>query len=116
MNRFDIFEVVESDSLAPIQELADRVIVSDSGIFISNRDGKELEKTFGGLRSNIGNDRGNLERSGSCDGQSSFGHWRRSLMDAARLVSRRNRQYSICGIHDQSGRQQAVRQEAAEVS
>jgi len=29
---------------------------------------------------------------------------------------RLNHQYSICGIHDQAVRQQAVRQEAAEVS
>jgi hypothetical protein len=27
---------------------------------------------------------------------------------------RANHQYSVCGIHDQSGRQQAVRQEAAD--
>jgi hypothetical protein len=42
--------------------------------------------------------------------------WRPIQRAPDRLVSRRNHQYTICGIHDQSGPQQAVRQEAAEVS
>ncbi len=51
------------------------MIVRNPGVLVPNRDGKELEKTFGGLRSNLGNDRGNLERFSFGDGQGrSFPH------------------------------------------
>jgi len=46
------------------------MIIRDPGVLVSDWDGKELEETLGGLRSNFGSDCGDLERSGSCDGQS----------------------------------------------
>jgi hypothetical protein len=50
------------------------MIIREPGVLVSDWDGKELEETLGGLRSNIGNDRGNLERFGFGDGQSRSFH------------------------------------------
>jgi len=57
------------------------MVVRNSGVLVADWDGKELEKPFGGLRSNFSNERGNLERFGFGDGQGSFGHWRESLQE-----------------------------------
>jgi hypothetical protein len=62
----DVFQALKAGSATPVQELANGMIVRDPGILLADWDGKELEKSFGGLRSNVGNDRGNCERFGFC--------------------------------------------------
>ena len=56
----DVFQALKAGLATPGQEPANRMIVRNSGVLVADRDGKELEKPFGGLRSNFGNDRGEL--------------------------------------------------------
>jgi hypothetical protein len=65
----DVFQAPKAGALTPVQEPANRMIVRNSGVLVADWDRKKLEEPFGGLRSNIGNDRGNLERFGFGDGQ-----------------------------------------------
>ena len=58
------FKIGETGSLAPVQELADRLIVRDPSILIADRNREEFEEPLGGFRSDIGNDRWNLKRFG----------------------------------------------------
>ncbi len=72
----NVFQASKAGLATPVQEPANRMIVRNPGVLVADRDGKELEEAFGGLWSNLGHDRGNLERFGFGDGQGSFGHWR----------------------------------------
>ena len=47
MNRFDIFQMTETVSPAPVQELADRMKVRGSGILVAGWNGKKPEKPLG---------------------------------------------------------------------
>lgn len=49
MDRFDIFEVAKAGFLAPIQKLADGVIIRDPGVLVPDRHGEELKKPLGGF-------------------------------------------------------------------
>jgi hypothetical protein len=49
------------DVPAPIQELADGVIISDPRVLVANRNGKKFEVPFGRFRADIGDERWNLE-------------------------------------------------------
>jgi hypothetical protein len=68
-DRLDVFQALKPALLRPGQEPANRMIVRNSGVLVADRNSKELEKPFGGLRSNLRNDRGNLERFSFGDGQ-----------------------------------------------
>jgi hypothetical protein len=61
MDRFDIFKIGETGSLAPVQELADRLVVCHPGVLVPNRDGEEFEKSLSRFWPDIGDDRWNLE-------------------------------------------------------
>jgi hypothetical protein len=50
MNRFDVFQVAEPGSLA------NRVIVSNPGVLVADRDSKEFKKPLRSLWSNFGYD------------------------------------------------------------
>ncbi len=68
----DVFQALETGALTPGQEPANRMVVRNSGVLVADWDGKELEEPFGGLRSNFGHDRGNLERFGFGDRQGRY--------------------------------------------
>ena len=61
MDRFDIFKIGETGSLAPVQELADRLIIRDPCILVADRNAEEFEETLGRFRSDTGNDCWNLK-------------------------------------------------------
>ena len=46
--------------------LEKKVTMCNPGVLVADWDSKKLEEPFGGLRSNLGHDRGNLERFGFC--------------------------------------------------
>jgi hypothetical protein len=78
-DRFNILQAPEASALAPIQELADGMIVSDPRVLVTDWNGKKFELSLGRLRADIGDERWNLEGSGFDKAQGSFGHWRRRL-------------------------------------
>jgi hypothetical protein len=43
-DRLDIFQVAKAGALAPGQKPANGMIVRDPGVFVADRDGRELEK------------------------------------------------------------------------
>ena len=55
------FKIGETGSLAPVQELADRLVVSHPCVFVADRNSEELEESLGRFGPDVGNDRGNLE-------------------------------------------------------
>jgi hypothetical protein len=61
VNRFHVFKISKADSLAPLEELADRLVVCQSGILVANLDGEEFEKSLGRLGTDVSNDRWNLK-------------------------------------------------------
>jgi hypothetical protein len=54
MDRFDIFKIGETGSLAPVQELADRLVVRRPVILVPNRNREEFEKSLGRFGSDVG--------------------------------------------------------------
>ena len=62
MDRLDIFDIGEAGSLAPVQELADRLVIRDPRILVADRYSQELEKSLSGFGADISNDRENLEK------------------------------------------------------
>jgi hypothetical protein len=62
MDRLDIFDIGETGSLAPVQELADRLVIRDPRILVADRYSEELEKSLSGFGADISNDRENLEK------------------------------------------------------
>jgi hypothetical protein len=58
MDRLDIFNIGETGSLAPVQELTDRLVICDPGILVADRDREKFEKSFGRFGSDISDDRG----------------------------------------------------------
>jgi hypothetical protein len=63
-DRFNILQVSEASALAPIQELADGMIVSDPRVLVADGNGKKFEVSLGRFRADIGDERWNLEGSG----------------------------------------------------
>ena len=61
MDRFDIFNIRETGSLAPVQELADCLVIRDPCILVPDRDREKFEKSFGRFGSDISDDRWNSE-------------------------------------------------------
>jgi hypothetical protein len=61
MDRFDIFKIGKTGSLAPVQKLADSLVIRVPGILVADRDREEFKEPFGGFGSDVGNDRWNLE-------------------------------------------------------
>jgi hypothetical protein len=49
--------------MAPNQELADGMIVSDSRVLVADGNGKKFQVSFGRFRADIGDERWNLEGS-----------------------------------------------------
>jgi hypothetical protein len=49
-DRLNILQVAEAGALAPIQELADGMIVSDPRVLVADGDSKKLEISLGRLR------------------------------------------------------------------
>jgi hypothetical protein len=58
---FWAFKIGEAGSLAPVQELADRLVVRHPGTLIADRDREEFAKSFGRFETDVGNDCWNLE-------------------------------------------------------
>jgi hypothetical protein len=79
MDWFDIFKIRKAGPLAPIQELTDRLIIRDPCVLVPNRYREELEEPLGRFRSDVGNDRWNLEWFGFVKDQRALWHWRGSL-------------------------------------
>ena len=63
-DRFNILQVAEAGALAPIQELADGMIVSDPRVLVADGNGKKFKVSLGRFRANIGDQGWNLERFG----------------------------------------------------
>jgi len=63
-DRFNILQVPEASALAPIQELADGMIVSDPRVLVADGNGKKSEVSLGRFRAEIGDESWNLEGSG----------------------------------------------------
>jgi hypothetical protein len=61
MDRFDIFKIGETGSLAPVQELADCLIVGGPSVFVADRNREEFKVPLSRFGADIGNDRWNLE-------------------------------------------------------
>jgi hypothetical protein len=80
----DVFQALKAGALTPGQELANRMIVRSPSVLVADWDGKELEKLLCGLRSNLGNDRGNLERFSFGEGQWSNSSTTSSFFDRER--------------------------------
>jgi hypothetical protein len=62
-DRFNIFQVAEAGSLAPLQELADGMVISDPRVLVANGNGKKINVSLGCFRADIGDERWNLEGS-----------------------------------------------------
>jgi hypothetical protein len=65
-DRLNILKAEETRVLAPIQELADGMIVGDTRILVADGNGKKFEVSLGRFRADIGDERWNLEGSGFC--------------------------------------------------
>jgi hypothetical protein len=57
VDRFDIFKIGETVSLAAVQKLAYGLVVSDPGVLVPDRDREKFKETFGRFGSDGGNDR-----------------------------------------------------------
>jgi hypothetical protein len=60
-DRLNILQATKACALAPIQELADGMIVSDPRVLVADGNGKKFEVSLGRFRADIGNERWNLE-------------------------------------------------------
>jgi hypothetical protein len=60
-DRLNILQATEARALAPIQELADGMIVSDPRVLVADGNGKKFEVSLGRFRADIGDERWNLE-------------------------------------------------------
>jgi hypothetical protein len=60
-DRLNILQPAEARALAPIQELADGMIVSDPRVLVADGNGKKFEVSLGRFRADIGDERWNLE-------------------------------------------------------
>jgi hypothetical protein len=63
-DRLNILQVAESGTLAPSQELADGMIVSDPRVLVTDGNSKKFEVSLGRFRADIGDELWNLEGSG----------------------------------------------------
>ena len=72
-DRLNILQVAEAGALAPIQKLADGVIVSNPRVLVADGNGKKFEVSLGRFRADIGDERWNLEGSGFDEAEGSFG-------------------------------------------
>jgi hypothetical protein len=61
MDRLDIFKIRETGSLAPVQKLANSLVVRSSCIFVPDRDGEKLKEPLGCFWSHISDDCWNLK-------------------------------------------------------
>jgi hypothetical protein len=59
-----ILQVAEAGALAPIQELADGMVISDPRVLVAVGNGKKFEVSLGRFRADIGDECWNLEGSG----------------------------------------------------
>jgi hypothetical protein len=66
-DRLNILQAAEAGALAPIQELANGMIVSDPRVLVADGDGEKFEVSLGRFRADIGDKRWNLEGSGFDD-------------------------------------------------
>ena len=53
MDWFNIFKIGETASLAPVQELADRLVIRNPGVFIPDRNREKFEEPFGSFWSGV---------------------------------------------------------------
>ena len=53
-DRLNILQAAKAGALAPIQKLADGMIVSDPRILVTNGNGKKFEVSLGRFRADIG--------------------------------------------------------------
>ena len=60
-DRLNILQAAEAGALAPIQELADGMIVSDPRVLVANGNGKKFKVSLDRFRADIGDERWNLE-------------------------------------------------------
>jgi hypothetical protein len=60
-DRFNILKAAEAGALAPIQKLADGMIVSDPRILVADGNGKKFEVSLGRFRADVGDKCWNLE-------------------------------------------------------
>jgi hypothetical protein len=63
-DRLNILQTAKAGALAPIQKLADGMIVSDPRVLVADGNGKKFEVSLGRFRADIGDERWNLEGSG----------------------------------------------------
>jgi hypothetical protein len=61
VDRFDVFKVPEPGSLTPIQKQSNRMIISDAGILVPDRDRKKLKETLGSFGPDVGDNGWNLK-------------------------------------------------------
>jgi hypothetical protein len=52
-DRFNILQAAESGALAPIEELADGMIVSDPRVLVADGNGKKFEVSLGRFRADV---------------------------------------------------------------
>jgi hypothetical protein len=67
-DRFNILQAAEAGALAPIQELADSMVISDPRVLVADGNGKKFEVSLGRFGADIGDERWNLEGSGFDEG------------------------------------------------
>jgi hypothetical protein len=61
-DRLAVFQAPKPGLLQPGQELADGVIICDTGILVADWNREEFKKALGGIRSDIGDNGRHLER------------------------------------------------------
>jgi hypothetical protein len=61
VDRFDIFKIGETGSLAPVKELANGLIVRDPCVLVADRNREKFKETFRRFWSEVSDDRWNLE-------------------------------------------------------
>jgi hypothetical protein len=60
-DRLNILQATEARALAPIQELADGMTVSDPRVLVADGNGKKFEVSLGRFRTDVGDECWNLE-------------------------------------------------------
>jgi hypothetical protein len=60
-DRLDVLEVTKTATLAPVEELTDRMIISDRGVPVAERDCEELKKSLRRFRSDLSDQSRNLK-------------------------------------------------------
>jgi hypothetical protein len=56
--RLNVFQAAKAGALAPIQELADGMIISDPRVLVPDGNGKKFEVSLGRFRADIGESAG----------------------------------------------------------